>query len=1165
MSESISLIKENPLLPAEDYDALRKEGFKAIEKLGSGIWTDYNNSDPGITILEAICYAITDLAYRTGFEIKDLLTPEHLTEETWKNIFYTARQILHNNPLTISDYRKLIIDIIGVRNAWIEPSKDYEVPVWVDYNFIERRKDTDCGCTSQELKTCFGKLGLQPVTKPQVDERNSKRILQLNAAITENANAIALLDPAIVKLTAEIAALENDDLARLALQARLDKLIEQKSKLTASTKEYQTEKTIIGNLQFTQSKILEIEGLYNVMVEYEEDILEEDKREEVRQLVVERLAAHRNLCEDFLSVNAVEYIDFGIGASIVLEEYADPDEVLSEIFFVIYKYFTPSVAFHTIPQMMEKGLQIDEIFEGPALHHGFIDTDELEKTDLFRDLRLSDIISEIADIKGLKAITYLHLPFKGFDDKTSDKFYFNQWVDSLKQQRKIARIQPAMSAALFCKEHDFITYNAGRTDDRAPARMLKMFHDKKKQERTYKLHGYANDYPVPAGEYMDLQDYFPVTNSLPLCYGVNPRGLPGDADQKRIVQSLQLKGYLLFFEQLLSGYLVQLDHLRNLFSFDYEDQTYFTRALTEINDLSSLLIDHAHQGEVIKAFASVLHNLVEPPAVFHDRRNKFLSHMLGRFGENLDEYETITQWLDDGNAGERIINDKIRILKDGAYFQISSNRGKGYNYTTQEIWDTPNVSGAEARIGRLLGFGNINRRTLSPDFIVSQPVMIMDEKTKTLVLKKNKKGQPLNILKIYLPATREKLLLTSVEVIDGCCTEDLAGEIIAHADNRIYYKFHEELKPRSRKAAGALGAFWFELWDGTNMETAVLLATSERFDKREEREEAFKELLKAIKYINENEGLHLIEHLLLRPKMDQVYDEIDNPIPVTFLDICLDTCDLGKGLNEGVEIPGYQKKLHRLAAEKCYDNMPWILEYFRLNPKTNLYDQSLLYQETFATDKEAVPLKFRYYSDLAKRVKDIQEFGSERINYRIVSNAEEQPVKIKYSFIIAGKDGMPLAQSPYVFNKKTKIQERDGIAIPEDIDIEIDNLVRYFEFQLDMYCEPDPCDNNEDPFSFRTTLVLPCWPKRMRNKTFQHLVEKTIEAETPAHIHTRVVWLGIWQMKKFEEVYCAWLQEMAQTEIPGYQFVNPFIETINTLQPCGTCQDECSPPENKIQ
>ncbi len=164
MPDTISLIKENPLLPAEDYAAMRKEGFRLIEKLGSDHWTDYNNSDPGITILEAVLYAITDLAYRTGFDIKDLLTPEQLTEDTWKQIFYTARQILHNSALTLTDYRKMIIDVKGVRNAWIEPSKEYEVPVWVDYNTYELNVHEDCHCEDKEEEACMGRLGIEAAT-----------------------------------------------------------------------------------------------------------------------------------------------------------------------------------------------------------------------------------------------------------------------------------------------------------------------------------------------------------------------------------------------------------------------------------------------------------------------------------------------------------------------------------------------------------------------------------------------------------------------------------------------------------------------------------------------------------------------------------------------------------------------------------------------------------------------------------------------------------------------------------------------------------------------------------------------------------------------------------------------------------------------------------------
>ena len=77
-----------------------------------------------------------------------------------------------------------------------------------------------------------------------------------------------------------------------------------------------------------------------------------------------------------------------------------------------------------------------------------------------------------------------------------------------------------------------------------------------------------DDFPVPAGEYMNLEDYYPVTYSLPMCYGVSEQdSLPADADEKRKAQALQLKGYMLFFEQILSGYLVRLNHLKRFIFF----------------------------------------------------------------------------------------------------------------------------------------------------------------------------------------------------------------------------------------------------------------------------------------------------------------------------------------------------------------------------------------------------------------------------------------------------------------------------------------------------------------------------------------------------------------------------------------------------------------------
>ena len=1157
MSTADALIKANPLLPAEDFNELRKKGFKHIEKMGSTVWTDYNNSDPGITILDAVSYAITDLGYRTGFEIKDLLAPQELGPETWEQVFYTAREILHNCALTINDYRMLIIDIEGVRNAWLEPSKDYEVPLWMNYNNFERNEKNDCSCEDEECTICYGKLQLDALTPAQFEENKeeAKTGIDTKTAELENLNQ---------QLSDEIDALEaasEGDIPEEVLE-EIDKLDHQISKNRSTIDQLTQDRSWIENAFFIPSKIVELEGLYNVMVEYEENVIDEDTREEVRQKVQERLYRHRNLGEDFLSINAIEYEDFGITASIALENDADLDIILAKVYFTIYKYFTPSIPFYTIDQMMEKGMSIDEIFEGPALRHGFIDSEELEATSLFRDIRLSDIINEITDIPGIKAITFLHLPFFGFDTHDFDSRYFNKWVNKLKGERKLARIRPELSSVLFCKEREFISYNAGTSTDRRPERMLKLFKDLKILERKYKLSGTPLDLPIPTGEYMNLEGYYPVTDTLPMCYGISERaGLPAAADEKRQTQALQLRGYLLFFEQLLADYLVQLNHLRDLFSFDPSvERTYFTKAITQVYNLKDLIIDHNDHGsdhweEILNDFTNVIEHLIETPEEFSVRRNTFLNHMLARFGEDLSEYEKISRWLTPYKVEERLAQDKTKILADGEYYRISTQRGKGYNYAIQDYWNTANVSGTERRVSRLLGFRNAKRRSLVPEFICIEPVMETDGKKTTEIQKENKKGQPLNLIR-FIDPDNKKTLLVSIEVAEGCCTDKLLEEILKYIDQKELFHFNDHLKQRARKSAGKIGKFSYELWDSTDEDYAITLAKSEQYSKSKERKKAFDRLQELIWEMNNNEGFHLIEHLLLRPKFDEVLDEIGEATPVVLLDTCLDICDLGKGLDEGTEIPKYRKKIRRVPAARCFDKMPWVLEYFRLDKATNHYDQSILFQEVIPHSEEMEPLKFRRYENLIARINYIQEYGSERINYKIVQEIDPDTNTIKYGFILNDKDDQKLAQSPYVFNKR----EEEGDAVENDIEEEIKCLMREFGYELDLYCKENPCDNNEDPYSFRATAVFPCWPTRFKNLTFRGLVERTIEKEAPAHMDIKVMWVGMSEMMRYEKVYCDWLAEMYETEIPSYEIVNPLIEVLNTLQPCGceSCEDDCN-------
>lgn len=124
------IIKSPQLEDSQNYGLLRETGLQHIEKLARAIWTDYNVHDPGITLLELLCYAITDLGYRTGYDIKDLLTEEIDGQPVNNSFFHTARDIFPTNPVSFSDLRKLLIDITGVKHAWI--SKNENVRYWLD-------------------------------------------------------------------------------------------------------------------------------------------------------------------------------------------------------------------------------------------------------------------------------------------------------------------------------------------------------------------------------------------------------------------------------------------------------------------------------------------------------------------------------------------------------------------------------------------------------------------------------------------------------------------------------------------------------------------------------------------------------------------------------------------------------------------------------------------------------------------------------------------------------------------------------------------------------------------------------------------------------------------------------------------------------------------------
>ncbi len=155
MVESIVISNKPPLSLASDYTQLRTLGMAYIEHLGSEFWTDYNTHDPGITSLHLLCYAITDLSLRTQLPIEDILTSSLGSQQALREAFLTADMILPTSPVTELDYRKLLIDVEGVRNAWLLKA---EPRVYVNCQTQHLQYETPLAATS--YWTDFGLQGL---------------------------------------------------------------------------------------------------------------------------------------------------------------------------------------------------------------------------------------------------------------------------------------------------------------------------------------------------------------------------------------------------------------------------------------------------------------------------------------------------------------------------------------------------------------------------------------------------------------------------------------------------------------------------------------------------------------------------------------------------------------------------------------------------------------------------------------------------------------------------------------------------------------------------------------------------------------------------------------------------------------------------------------------
>lgn len=92
------------------YDILQKQSLEWVQQMSGNIWTDYNAHDPGVTTLDILNYALTELDYRLHFPLEDYLTEagDIFVPELYG--LFNPSEVFPMNPVTPEDYQNMILD-----------------------------------------------------------------------------------------------------------------------------------------------------------------------------------------------------------------------------------------------------------------------------------------------------------------------------------------------------------------------------------------------------------------------------------------------------------------------------------------------------------------------------------------------------------------------------------------------------------------------------------------------------------------------------------------------------------------------------------------------------------------------------------------------------------------------------------------------------------------------------------------------------------------------------------------------------------------------------------------------------------------------------------------------------------------------------------------------
>jgi len=585
-------------------------------------------------------------------------------------------------------------------------------------------------------------------------------------------------------------------------------------------------------------------GIYHAEVRRDQDCNLND--EGLVERVVRAFNHHRNLCEDLDSVTVLKDKKCTLHAKVEVDSRQHADDLLAELYFRCGEYISGNVPLSGYMAAVKEGVPLEQLFDGPLTRHGLFDLPAECADD---EIVVPTLFSVINSIQGVDHIKGLHLEVDG------KKIY--EVIPRRNDGHVMSLELPLYAAAV--KVELFRNGGALPFSIDAVRKRYQEMNFRRDSMREVEQ-DFSALYSLPKGVGRGLGSYTSIQQQFPAIYGVNRFGVSGESVEA-LSRARQLKSYLLMFEQLMANFSATSAQLDKLYSVEDERrQTYDYKVIGEETIADVGLIYPDHPAEALAAILSQYDD-------YFDRKGRVLDYLLALYGQKFTQntLRYFNYYYHGDELNEVIIKNKIACLD--AIIKFDRDRAAGFN-TLAPGWNTTNISGLQYKLSILLGFRHLESRSLTLPLVKLGLKVIPHEEFRTMNYgSRELKMVSLSDIEEYFV---EEFYPVAYQLSDEFeavieLTENLDA-FVPLKNNIISDALLQGGVSLERFKVGSLAPdddyqMVFNLKDERDWWYVG------RAETREAGNHNIKLLHRFLTHLNiESEGLHLVEHLLLRPQ-----------------------------------------------------------------------------------------------------------------------------------------------------------------------------------------------------------------------------------------------------------------------------------------------------------